>query len=117
MQLGKPGAENLLTLVAVEGTTSILGIGQSSTGYMKLVADQMANLDRAHRSVVLWIVAQDTAKNMAHEGWNPDKMRQFIYENARLPYPKYKERFIDTGMAQMLGGVPRGYSKSATRTP
>ncbi len=70
------------------------------------MADNLAGMDRAHRSVVLLIIAQDTAAMLAKEGWTKEKIKQFISRNALMPFSKYKERFIDTGMARVLGGVP-----------
>ena len=33
-------------------------------------------------------------------------MRGFISQNGVMPFSKYKERFIDTNMARVIGGVP-----------
>ena len=106
MDLGHPKAANVVILVGAEGTHNILGIGQSPEGYLKLVADNLAGMDRSHRSLVLLIIAQDTAAILARGGWTKESMSQFISKNALLPFSKYKERFIDTGMARVLGGVP-----------
>jgi hypothetical protein len=106
MELGHPKAANVVIIVGAEGTHSILGIGQTSEGYLKLVADNMAGMDRASRSMMLLIIAQDTAEMLAREGWTREKMRQFIAQSGVIPFSKYKERFIDTGMARLIGGVP-----------
>lgn len=106
MELGHPKVANVVTVIGAEGTHNILGIGQSSEGYLKLVADNLAGMDRSSRSVVLLIIAQDTAAMLAKEGWTREKIKQFISKNALMPFSKYKERFIDTGMARLLGGVP-----------
>lgn len=106
MDLGHTKAANVVTMVGAEGTHNILGIGQNSEGYLKLMADYLAGMDRSHRSVVLLIIAQDTAAMLAKEGWTKNKIKQFISKNALMVFPKYKERFIDTGMARLLGGVP-----------
>ncbi len=106
MELGHPKAANVVTVIGAEGTHNILGIGQGSEGYLKLVADNLAGMDRSHRSLVLLIIAQDTAAMLDREGWTKEKIRQFISQNALMPFFKYKERFIDTGMARLIGGVP-----------
>ena len=106
MELGHPKAANVVIVVGAEGTHNILGIGQTMEGYLKLVADNMVGMDRAARSVMLLIIAQDTAEMLAREGWTREKMREFIAKNGVMPFSKYKERFIDTGMARMIGGVP-----------
>jgi len=106
MELGHPKAANVVTVIGAEGTHNILGIGQKPEGYLKLVADNLAGMDRAHRSMVLLIIAQDTAGMLSKEGWTREEIREFIMKNALIPFSKYKERFIDTGMARALGGVP-----------
>ena len=106
MELGFPRAANVVTVIGAEGAQNILGIGQKSEGYLKMVAEHLAGMGRAHRSVVLLIIAQDTAAMLSKEGWTKEKIKQFIKTNALMPFPKYKERFIDTGMARLLGGVP-----------
>jgi hypothetical protein len=106
MELGHPKVANVVTVIGAEGTHNILGIGQNSEGYLKLVADNLVGMDRPHRSVVLLIIAQDTAAMLAKEGWTISRMSQFISKNALMPFSKYQERFIDTGVARMFGGVP-----------
>ncbi|MFB3887443.1 MAG: hypothetical protein ACE144_19670 [Thermodesulfobacteriota bacterium] len=106
MNFGHPKAANVVILVGAEGTHNILGIGQSPEGYLGLVADNLAGMDRSHRSLVLLIIAQDTAAMLAKEAWTKEGISQFISKNALLPFSKYKKRFIDTGMARALGGVP-----------
>jgi hypothetical protein len=106
MELGHPRKANVVTVVGAEGTHSILGIGQTLEGYLKLVADNLSGMDRSYRSLVLLVIAQDTAQMLAKEGWTREKIREAIVRNAVMPYPKYKERFIDTGMARLHGGAP-----------
>jgi len=102
-ELGYPRDASVVSVVAAEGIHSILGIGWDDEGYLNLVADHLANLDRAKRPVVVLIIAQDTAAMLARKGWTKEKIRTYIYEHARLPFSKYKKRFIDTRKVQ---GVP-----------
>lgn len=106
MDWGYPKAANVVMILAAEGTHSIYGVGQSSEGFLNIIADHLAGMDRAYRTTVLLIIAQDTAQMLAKDGWTKEKIRQFIKENARLPFFKYKERFLDTRMARIPGGVP-----------
>lgn len=106
MDLGHPKAANVVTVIGAEGMHSIRGIGQSSEGYLKLVADHLIGLDRPYRSVVLLIIAQDTAAKLAREGWTKEKIKEFIVAHAKMPFARYKERFIDTDIAKRLEGVP-----------
>ncbi len=106
MDLGFPKAANVATVLAAEGTHSVYGIGRNSEGFLKMVADYLAGMDRAYRSTLLLVIAQDTAQMLARDGWTKDKIRQFIKKNACLPFYKYKERFLDPGMARIPGGVP-----------
>jgi hypothetical protein len=106
MDLGFPEVANVVTVLAAEGTHNVYGIGRSSEGFLKMIADYLAGMDRAYRSTLLLVIAQDTAQMLARDGWTREKIRQFIKENARLPFFKYKERFLDPGMARIPGGVP-----------
>ena len=106
MDMGFPRRSNVVTVLAAEGTHSVYGIGRNSEGFLKMIADYLAGMDRAYRSTLLLIIAQDTAQMLARDGWTKEKIRQFIRENARLPFFKYKERFLDPGMARIPGGVP-----------
>ncbi len=109
VELGYRKDANVVSVVAAEGIHSILGIGWDDEGYLSLVADHLANLDRSSRPVVLLIIAQDTAAMLARKGWTKDKIRKYIYEHARLPFQKYKKRFIDT---RKVHGVPEWVLKN-----
>jgi hypothetical protein len=106
VELGHPKAANVVTVIGAEGTHSIHATGQTAEGYLKLVADNMAGMDRASRSMMLLIIAQDTARVLAREGWTREKIREFISRHGGMPFSKYKERFIDTHIAAVMGGVP-----------
>jgi hypothetical protein len=99
-ELGFPRAANVVTILSAEGTHNILGIGISSEQFLKLVASHLAGLDRAYRSTFLLIIATDTAALLARDGWDRQKIVQFIKKNAVMPFPKYKELFIDSGRAR-----------------
>jgi len=77
-----------------------------------MIADYLAGMDRAYRSTVLLVIAQDTAQMLARDGWTKESIRQFIKDHARLPFFKYKERFLDSGMARIPGGVPNWILKT-----
>jgi hypothetical protein len=100
VELGFPKEANVVTAVGAEGTRNLLGVGLSSEAYLKMVADHLVGSERPHRSVVILIIAQDTAAMLAREGWTKAKSREFVYQNARIPFSKYKERFIDTNRAR-----------------
>ena len=103
LELGYRREQNVVTVLAVEGLQSILGSGWDSEGYLSLVADHLAGLDRSYRPVVLLLIAQDTASMLQREGWTKEKIKKFIYDQGRIPFSKYKKRFIDTRKVQ---GVP-----------
>ena len=100
VELGFPKAANVVTVLSAEGTHNILGIGISSEQFLKLVASHIAGLDRAYRSTFLLVIATDTAAMLAREGWDRKKMIDFIKAHAIMPFPKYKELFIDSGRAR-----------------
>jgi len=103
VELGYRPEANVVTVVAAEGMHSILGSGWDDEGYLSLVADHLAALDRSYRPVVLLLIAQDTAAMLKNRGWSKEKIREFIYANGRIPFGRYKKRFIDT---QKVQGVP-----------
>ncbi|HQI01651.1 MAG TPA: hypothetical protein PLA18_10280 [Deltaproteobacteria bacterium] len=102
-ELGYPKDANVVTVVAAEGIHSILGIGWNDEGYLSLVSDHLAGLDRSVRPMVILIIAQDTAAMLAGKGWTKESIRKFVYEHARIPFSKYKKRFIET---RKVNGVP-----------
>jgi hypothetical protein len=109
VELGYTKEANVVTVVAAEGMQSILGSGWDSEGYLSLVSDHLAALDRSYRPVVVLFVAQDTAAMLMRDGFTREKIRRYIYENGRLPFLKYKKRFIDTKKVQ---GVPDSILKT-----
>jgi hypothetical protein len=109
VELGYRREANVVTVVAAEGMQSILGSGWDSEGYLSLVSDHLAALDRSYRPVVVLFVAQDTAAMLMRDGFSKEKIRKFIYENGRIPFSKYKKRFIDTKKVQ---GVPDAILKT-----
>lgn len=104
MELGHPRAANVLAVMAAEGTHSILGIGQSDEGYLKIVAAHLAGLERPYRSTMLLIIAQDTAKMLAGKGWTREKIAAYITDHAKIPFKLYKERYLDTSVLRK--GMP-----------
>jgi hypothetical protein len=109
VELGYRREANVVTVVAAEGIQSILGSGWDSEGYLSLVSDHLAALDRSYRPVVLLFVAQDTAAMLMRDGFTKERIRKYIYENGRIPFSKYKKRFIDTRKVQ---GVPDSFLKT-----
>jgi len=95
--LGHPRQASVLTLIAAEGTHSILGVGQSDEGFLKLVAAHLSGLERPYRETVLLVLAQDTARMLAQKGWTREKIAKYICEHAQIPFRLYKERYLDTG--------------------
>jgi hypothetical protein len=104
MELGHPRAANVVAVMAAEGTHSILGIGQSDEGFLKLVAAHLAGLERPYRSTILLIIAQDTAKMLAEKGWTRDKIVSYVVAHAKIPHKVYKERYLDAGVIRK--GIP-----------
>jgi hypothetical protein len=100
VELGYRKEANVITAVGAEGTHNLLGVGLKSQAYLEMVADHLVGSERPHRPVVILIIAQDTAAMLARDGWTKAKIREFVYQNARIPFSKYKERFIDTNRAR-----------------
>ena len=93
MDLGFPKVSNVVTVIGAEGTHNIIGSGQTSEWYLKLVSDNLVGMDWPHRSMVLLIVAQDTAAMLARHGWTREKITQYIKQQSLMPLSKYKELF------------------------
>lgn len=96
VELGYEKDSSVVTVVPAEGTHAILGIGWDDKGFLSLIADHLANLERSFRPIFILIIAQDTAAMLASRGWTKASIRKFIQEHARIPFSKYKKRFIDT---------------------
>lgn len=93
-ELGHSGNASVVTIMAAEGIHSILGIGQSDEGFLKLVAAHLAGLERPYRETMLLVIAQDTAKMLADKGWTREKMSSYIKERAKIPFKLYEERYL-----------------------
>jgi len=104
MELGHPRAANVVAVMAAEGTHSILGIGQSDEGYLKIVAAHLAGLEKPYRGTTLLIIAQDTAQMLAEKGWTREKIVAYITDYAKIPFKLYKERYLDTSVLRK--GMP-----------
>jgi hypothetical protein len=117
VERGFPKAANVVTVLGAEGTRNLVGSGLGSKAYLKMVADHLIGSDSPHKSVVLLIIAQDTAAVLAREGWTKAKIREYIDQNARIPFSRYKERFIDTGKSKEVPGkVAQTKDPHATNT-
>jgi hypothetical protein len=101
VDLGYPKGANVITALGAEGTHNLLASNLGSIGFMNAVADHLTGLERPHRANVLLIIAQDTAGVLARDGWTKPKIEQYVKDRAKIPFSKYKERFIDQGV-----GVP-----------
>jgi len=51
---------------------------------------------------MLLIIAQDTAGMLAEKGWTKETIARYIEEHATMPFARWKERFLDTGMAKSV---------------
>jgi len=111
MELGYPKAANVVTVLGAEGIHNIMGIGQKAEGYLKLVADHLAGTDRAHRSAVLLIIAQDTAAMLAREGWTKETIKQYIREHALMLFLSTKSDFSIRAWRECWEECLRGFLK------
>lgn len=103
---GLPASVNAVTVVSAESFTGILGIGQTRAGYLNLIASWMKGHDRPYRSDLVIVIAQDTARMLALEGWTKASIEAYLREKAKVPYKEFKEQFVDTNMATINRGVP-----------
>ncbi|MEN6441899.1 MAG: hypothetical protein ABFD97_25335 [Syntrophobacter sp.] len=104
--LGLPAAANAVTVVSAESFSGILGIGQTRPGFLNLIASWMKGHDRPYRSDLVIVIAQDTARMLAQEGWTKASIEAYLRNKAKVPFKEFKEQFIDTNMASINRGVP-----------
>ena len=84
---------NVVTVAAVEGYSGIMGIGYTRPEYLNLIAAWLRGHDRPYRSAIILIIAQDTAKMLAREGWTRESIRHYLSRQARIPFGEWKRRF------------------------
>lgn len=95
---------NVVTVAAVEGYSGIMGIGYSRPEYLELVAQWLRGHDRPYRSAVILVIAQDTAKMLAREGWTRESIRAHLRERARVPFGDWIRQYHAAREARR--GVP-----------
>jgi hypothetical protein len=88
--------QNVVTVVSAEGMQRVLDIGVNGEGFLGRVADFVAGRDTTGKEMML-VVTPFTANKLVTEGWNKESIRQFINDNTRIPFSRYKTKFIDTG--------------------
>ncbi|MBM3298652.1 MAG: hypothetical protein FJY85_01710 [Deltaproteobacteria bacterium] len=96
VELGFPEESNVVTVVPAEGTQRVLDIGVNGEGFLGRVADYVSGRETIGKKMIL-ILTPFTADKLATEGWNKESIRQFINDNTRIPFSRYKTKFIDTG--------------------
>jgi len=106
VELGFPKNTNIVTVVGVEPYHTIMGLGHSAGGFMRIVTDHLIASDRPYQATMVLLITKDTAKMMARSGWTKEKIREHIDKNARAPLSVIKEKFLDNGTASVLGGIP-----------
>ncbi len=106
VELGFLKNENVVTVVGVEPYHTIMALGHTAEGFMRIITDHLIGSDRPYQSTMVLLISKDTAKMMARSGWTKEKIREYIDRNARLPLSKVKEKFLDNGTASVLGGIP-----------
>jgi hypothetical protein len=96
VEMGFSQEKNVVTVVAAEGVQRVLDIGVDGEGFLRNVADHLAGMETARRSAMMLVLVPFTARKLVTEGWTKESIRKFIDENARIPFSKYKKKFIDT---------------------
>jgi hypothetical protein len=106
VELGFQKNDNVVTVVGVEPYHTIMGLGHSAEGFMRLIIDHLKASDRPYQATMVLLITKDTAQMMAKSGWTKEKIREYIDKNARLPLSIIKEKFLDNGTGSVLGGIP-----------
>ncbi|WP_298068716.1 hypothetical protein [uncultured Mailhella sp.] len=95
---------SVVTAAAVEGYSGIMGIGYSRQEFLDLVAQWLRGHDRPYRSAIILIIAQDTAKMLAREGWTRASIRDYLRSRARVPFRDWIRQYH--GAKEARRGVP-----------
>lgn len=95
---------NVVTVASVEGYSGIMGIGYSRPEYLNLIAQWLRGHDRPYRSAIILCIAQDTAKMLAQEGWSRESIREYLREQARIPFGEWMRQYHSAKEARR--GVP-----------
>ena len=103
-ELGFFQERNVVTVAAVEGYSGIMGIGYSRPEYLELIAQWLRGHDRPYRNSIILIVAQDTAKMLAQEGWTRESIRAHLRDRARVPFGDWIRQYHAAKEAKR--GVP-----------
>jgi len=104
-EFGFAQERNVVTVASVEGYSGIMGIGYSRPEYLELIAQWLRGHDRPYRSAIILVIAQDTAKMLAREGWTRDSIRARLRERARIPFEDWKRQYHAAVEARR--GVPQ----------
>jgi len=109
IDIGFPKRANVVTALGIEGTRGIIGIGHTPDSYMKLVADHLSGLaaQRPYWPVVVLIIAQDTAAELAKAGWTKETIRETILKKGSKPLSELQNRFFKK-MGQSVFKIPDG---------
>ena len=95
---------NVVTVASVEGYSGIMGIGFSRPEYLDLLSGWLRGHDRPYRSAIILVIAQDTAKMLAREGWTRTGIRDYLREHARIPFREWIRQYHSGREARR--GVP-----------
>ena len=85
--------KNVVAVAAVEGYSGILGIGSDSVQFLDIIARWLRGHDRAYRSTLILLIAQDTAKMLKKDGWERDGIRTYLREAARIPFGEWIRQY------------------------
>ena len=92
-EFGFPEDCSVVAVAAVEGYSGILGIGRNSSQFLDAVAGWLRGHDRAYRSTLLLLVAQDTARMLEKDGWTREGMRSYLREKARISFGEWIRKY------------------------
>ena len=106
VELGFQKNDSVVTVVGVEPYHTIMGLGHTADGFMRIIADHLIGSDRPYQSTMVLLITKDTAQMMARNGWTKESIREYIDKNARMPLSMVKKKFLDNGTASVLGGIP-----------
>ncbi len=104
-EYGFPPEANVVTVASAEGYSGIMGIGYTRPEFLELIAAWLRGHDRPYRRNIILLLAQDTARMLAREGWTRDGIRDYLREHARIPFEEWNRQYH--GAKEAGKGVPK----------
>lgn len=86
--------DNVATVFSAEGMQLVVDIGVDSEGVLDRVASAISGRDHIHGDYLL-VLTPGTASKLSSEGWDKERMRQYLSQNTRVHVSRIEQGFVD----------------------